>query len=340
MRAVVFHGPNNASVDAVERPEVGPGEVGIEVQVAGLCGTDLELFRGTMSYLRTGQSGYPLQPGHEWAGRVVEVGALVSEWQIGDRVTGDTFVGCDECDDCHSGKHWLCTRRTELGVLGARGGALSDFVVIPERALHRVPDGLDDDLGAMVEPASCALRGVRRGGVTSGDHVLVWGAGTLGLLAALFVVEAGARSTVVARTSEERRFVETFGLSSVAPDAVGHGTFDVVIEATGAGQVVQGLLEGVRSGGRVVLLGVPPLEHGLPVSELVSHDLTVYGVLGGSEYIDEVARLLLTIESSVHRLIGTRIELEDVPEVLASGLHRALGSAPKLHVRLNAPRRG
>lgn len=370
MRAIRLTAPDTAEV--VERPTPVPevGEVLIRIMRAGLCGTDVGLFRGTMPYLVDGRTRYPLQPGHEWAGEVVTVGDATTglgrpataapdttlpdtaapdtaALRPGDRVTGDTFIGCDVCRFCRAGRHHLCETHVELGVLGQSDGALGEYLVVPARAVHRLPDGLDVDLGALIEPASCSLRGVRVTGVSADDRVLVWGAGTLGMLAALFAARTGASVGVVARRESDRRFVESFGLRAIDPAELEHGhlqqaeqqpasspRYDVIIEATGSPEVTRRLLDDAAPGVRIALLGVPGEDVGLPTNRLIPLDATVHAVLGGSAHIDEAASLLLELDESARRLIGTVIALDDVPSALADALPRPAGGGPKTQVRL------
>src|SRR6184192_223938 len=116
MRALVLTGPHQASVVDVEAPVAGAGQVVIEIHRVGLCGTDVEFFTGEMSYLRTGESTYPLRLGHEWCGVVGAIGPGVPEEWIGRRVTGDTMIGCGSCHRCLDGRQHVCADRYEVGI--------------------------------------------------------------------------------------------------------------------------------------------------------------------------------------------------------------------------------
>lgn len=333
VRALLITAPEIAEIAERPDPEPAADEVLIRIERAGVCGTDVALYRGTMPYLLDGRTRLPLQPGHEWAGRVVALGSGVDAVVIGDLVTGDTFIGCDACDACRAGAHHLCPDHTELGVLGQADGALGELLVVPQRAVHRLPDGLDADLGAMVEPASCSLRGVRRAGTSAGDRVLVWGAGTLGMFAALFAARDGAAVTVVARREADRTFAAGFGLAVVDPADLGDTRFDVIVEATGSAAVTERLTDNAAPGARIVLLGVPGGDAGIPTGRLIPLDATVIAVLGGSAFFDEAALGLLELSEQARRLIGSVIELDDLPTALAAGLPRAAGAGPKTQVR-------
>jgi 2-desacetyl-2-hydroxyethyl bacteriochlorophyllide A dehydrogenase len=334
MRAVRITAPNEATVLERPDPPAGPGEVLIRIERAGLCGTDVALFRGTMPYLADGRTTLPLQPGHEWAGRVVAVGDGVSRVGPGDLVTGDTFIGCGACARCAAGHHHRCPDHLELGVLGQLDGALAELLVLPERAVHRLPPGVDADLGAMVEPASCSLRGILLTETVPGDRVLVWGAGTLGMFAALFAADAGAEVAVAARRESDRDFATGFGLETRDPATLGDERFDVIIEATGSAEVTRRLLDNATVGVRIALLGVPDGDVGLPSGRLIALDAAVHAVLGGSAEIDEAARRFALMGDRIRRLIGTVITLDEVPRVLAEGLPRASSGGPKTQIHL------
>ncbi|RSM57975.1 hypothetical protein DMB66_31215 [Actinoplanes sp. ATCC 53533] len=126
MRALVFTGPHQAEVQHVPAPVADPGHVLVDVERVGVCGTDLELFTGEMSYLHTGGSSYPVRPGHEWSGVVTAVGSGVDPAWLGRRVTGDTMIGCGRCDRCAHGRHHVCADRYELGIRDGLPGALAE----------------------------------------------------------------------------------------------------------------------------------------------------------------------------------------------------------------------
>ena len=126
MRALVITGPGEAEVRDVAPPEPRPGEVVVDVDRAGVCGTDMELFTGEMSYLHTGQAQYPMRIGHEWTGTVSVLGDGVDPSWLGRRVTGDTMIGCGQCARCLTGRHHVCADRYEIGVRNGWPGALAE----------------------------------------------------------------------------------------------------------------------------------------------------------------------------------------------------------------------
>src|SRR4051794_35621336 len=198
MRAIEFHGDER--LELVERPDPTPGEgeLLIAPSAVGICGTDIEIFEGSLAYFRMGIAQYPIVPGHEWTGTVVEVGRGVSGFAPGDRVVGEVAIGCGVCVRCRAGRMHLCARRTETGIVHM-DGAMASRMRFPAAYAHRV----DFEGAALVEPTSVALHAVRRGRV-GGQSVLVVGAGPIGLLVPQCAHAEGASSVVIADRREDR----------------------------------------------------------------------------------------------------------------------------------------
>ena len=332
MRAFVIDGPREGSVRDVERPAIGPGDALVAIDTVGLCGTDVELYSGTMPYFAEGLAQFPLRPGHEWAGRIVELGAGTEGFAVGQRVTGDTFLGGGADQYTRSVRHHVAPDHVEIGVRGGRDGALAEYLRVPAASLYALPPEVGATAGAFVEPGSCALRGVNAASVGDGTRTLVWGAGTLGLLAALFSRLRGADVDIVVRRREQADYVSSLGFTPVLgePD----DAYEAVIEATGADDVPEKALARVAMGGRLALLGVPARPVGLRVSTLVHHDVTVTGVLGGSSEIAATIELFAGGAIDLEPLVARRIGLDDVDAALAEGLRRPGTLPPKTQVVL------
>src|SRR3954451_4012839 len=185
MRAFVVTAPGEAGVEEVPEPVAAPGEVVVDVERVGVCGTDVEFFTGEMAYLEQGHASYPMRLGHEWAGTVSFVGDGVDPRWLGKRVTGDTMLGDRTCRRCRRGHQHVCEHRQEVGIRGGRPGALAEKLSVPAWSLHELPLTVDSTLGALVEPTGTAGRAAAAAGVGPGDRVLVCGPGTIGLLAAM-----------------------------------------------------------------------------------------------------------------------------------------------------------
>src|SRR3954466_10544135 len=187
MRAFVLSGPRQSAVCDVQAPEAGRGEVVVDVERVGVCGTDVEFFTGEMAYLHQGFSSYPMRLGHRGAGTVAALGDGVDPAWLGRRVMGDTMLGDGTCRRCRRGHQHVCAHRQEVGIRGGRPGALAEQLAVPVSSLHALPDAVDAVLGALVEPGGNALRAARAAAVGPGERALVIGPGTIGLLTAMFL---------------------------------------------------------------------------------------------------------------------------------------------------------
>lgn len=168
MRAFVITGPRRTEVREVEPPRAGVGQVVVDVERVGVCGTDVEFFTGEMAYLHQGFAEFPMRIGHEWCGMVTAVGDGVDEAWLGRRATGDTMLGCGRCRRCLSGRQHVCADRYEIGIKGGFPGALAEQLAVPVTALYPLPDTVDAVAGALVEPGGNALRAVLAARVQSG----------------------------------------------------------------------------------------------------------------------------------------------------------------------------
>ena len=212
MRAFVVTAPHESCVMEVAAPIAGTGQVVVDVHRAGICGTDVEFFTGEMAYLHQGHAHFPLRLGHEWMGVVASIGDGVDESWHGRRVTGDTMLGCGRCRLCLSNRQHVCHERYEIGIRGDWPGALAEQLLVPVSALHALPDTVDDVAGALVEPGGNAMRAVRAAGARVGSRVLIYGPGTIGLLAALIAESDGLEVHLAGRSSTSLEFARSIGL--------------------------------------------------------------------------------------------------------------------------------
>jgi 2-desacetyl-2-hydroxyethyl bacteriochlorophyllide A dehydrogenase len=282
MRALIIDGPRSARVGEVEVPRPAAGQVVVDVHRVGICGTDVELFTGELAYFEQGKSRFPLRPGHEWCGVVSALGAGVDEGWRGVRVTGDTMLGCGHCRRCRAGNGHVCADRHEIGIT-AWPGALAGQVLVPAGSLHRLPAGVDDRAGALVEPGGNAQRAVAAAQAGPGRRILVCGPGTIGLLAVAFATAAGADVDVLAADPNRRELAARFGARGYwTADDPPPGTYDAVIDCTGDHRVPASALALVEPAGRVVYIGVSPRPSQIDSRDIVLNDLTVVGILGAS----------------------------------------------------------
>ncbi len=318
MRALVLVAPHRAEVWSVPQPVPGPGEVVVDVERVGLCGTDVELFTGEMSYLRSGATTYPVRPGHEWSGVVTGVASDVDGDWLGRRVTGDTMIGCGRCHRCLSGRHHVCAQRHELGIRDGRPGALAERVAVPAASLHALPDEVDAMLGALVEPGGNALRCLVAAGLEPGERLLVLGTGTIGLLVALFGRAHGYEVHLLGQDPEQLALARTLGF----PDAWTRAElprlpWDAVVDASTGAALPALAAELVEPGRRIVYIGLSSAPSTVDTRDLVLKDITAVGILGASAGLSGAIAAYADGSVDPRPLVAATIGLDSVAEALA-----------------------
>jgi threonine dehydrogenase-like Zn-dependent dehydrogenase len=334
MRAFVLTGPREFAVREVPAPEPAPGEAVVTVELAGVCGTDVELFTGEMPYLHQGHSSYPLRPGHEWAGTVTAIGESVDSAWLGRRVMGDTMLGCGECRRCLRGVQHTCVRRQEVGIRGGRHGALAEALSVPTRSLHALPDDMDWALGALVEPGGGALRAARAAGCGDGDRALVLGPGTVGLLVAMFLRADGAEVHLLGDVPSSLEFARSLGFDASwsLDDLPRSLAFDAVIDCSGAPALPALAASLVEPGGRVVYIGLAVEPSDLDTRELVLGDITAVGVLSASPGLEETIALYASGAVDPRPIVAATVGLDSVGAVLSGRRPDGAGPGPKFHL--------
>ncbi|MGY1602286.1 zinc-dependent alcohol dehydrogenase [Geodermatophilus sp. SYSU D00815] len=339
MRAVVLTGPGECAVQEVPVPVAAPGEVVVDVERVGVCGTDVELFTGELSYLQTGHSSYPLRPGHEWCGRVRAVGAGVDAAWLGRRVMGDTMLGDRTCRRCRRGDQHVCEQRQEVGIRGGRHGALAEQLAVPAWSLHALPDGVDEVLGALVEPGGNAWRAAHAAGVGPGDRALVIGPGTIGLLTAMFLRAAGAEVHLLGVTEGSLAFARGLGFADARTrETLPDLPFDAVVDASTDPGSPALALDLVEPAGRVVCIGIAGTPSTIDTRRLLLADVTAVGILSASPGLDATIAAYAGGEVDPRPLVAATVGLDQVAAVLAGGRPEGAGPGPKVHVDPRAGR--
>jgi len=333
VRAFVLAGPGLASVTQVPAPAAASGQVVVDVERVGVCGTDVEFFTGEMAYLHDGHAAYPMRLGHEWCGTISSVGYGVDEAWLGKRVTADTMLGCGHCRRCRSGRQHVCADRYEIGIRGGWPGALAEQLVVPATALHALPASVDVVAGALVEPGGNALRAVEAASLEPGARVLIWGPGSIGLLAAAFAAARGAEVHLVGADPGSLAFASTLGYEHTwSADGLPPGTFDAVIDATYGAEVPRAALELVEPGRRVVLIGLAGEQATIDTRTLVLKDVTAVGILSASPGLRGAIDHYASGRVDPAPLVAATVGLERVADVLAGWRPPGAGAGPKIHV--------
>ena len=273
MKALIFDQPNKPVVTNLQMPSIGDNEVMVRSRRVGICHSDYELLSG--NYIIP--ISYPVTPGHEWVGEVVEVGRNVKGLQRGDRVVGECVIRTPE-------------RIHHFGF--SMDGANREFFAARPEWLHKLPDGVDDAKGALIEPFTCGYYAVlRHGGVDASQTVVVSGGGTIGLVSAAAAIGMGAKVIVVDPVPLRRELAMKLGAAgTVDPSAVraveavtemSKGGADLVIEAAGHPSSLANVFDYARPEGFVSMVGIS-IGQTIPVElgKIQIKDLTVRGCIG------------------------------------------------------------
>lgn len=255
MRALVIETPGHFGVTTVPDPTPGPREVVVAPAAVGICGTDVHIVEGEFA-----PTPYPIIPGHEFTGEVVAVGSDVTDVRKGQQVAVDPSLFCGACHFCAIGQGNLCENWGAIG--DTVDGAMAEFVRAPAANCYPLPASVDVVQGTLIEPLSCAVHGFDLLPRRLGDHYLIYGAGTMGLMMLQLAAVAGAASTSVVDINEERlKVAQRLGADAVAACADAFDRpkgWETVIDCTGVIPVIEDALTRVRRGGTFQQFGVAP----------------------------------------------------------------------------------
>jgi 2-desacetyl-2-hydroxyethyl bacteriochlorophyllide A dehydrogenase len=277
MQAAIITGPNSVEIAEVPDPTPTSGEVVIEVAASGICGTDVEIFDGKY------RASLPVIPGHEFAGTVVAVGAGVHALRVGDRVAADPNVPCRRCRYCHQGRVNLCDNYAAYGV--TLNGASARYVSVPEHLCVVLPDALDLQHAALIEPLSCALHAWDLLGARVGERAVIYGSGTMGLMMLQLADAFGVSGVdMVDINPLKLEAAASLGARSVVTDAAAampDGGWDLVIDATGAAPAIADGLGRIAKGGTYLQFGVAAPEVRVEIDPylIYEHELTIIGAV-------------------------------------------------------------
>ncbi len=323
MKAMLLTEYKKLSIVDIPKPEIGPDDLLVQVRACGICGSDVHGYDGS-----SGRRIPPLVMGHEAAGIVAGIGANVSEFVEGDRVTFDSTVSCGKCGSCRKGRINLCENRQVLGVSCnefRRNGAFAEYVVVPNNIAYRLPEELPFEHAALIEAVSIAVHAANRTPIKLGDIAVVVGSGMIGLLVIQAVRLAGC-ATVIAVDLEDSKLAAAQSLGAdhilnakhcdvpaeVAKLTQGRGA-DVSLEVVGAGPTVMSAIQSTRKGGAITLVGnlAPKVE--LPLQAVVTRELSIYGSCASNGEYPQCIDLMRRGDIKVQPLITATANLDEGP---------------------------
>ena len=320
MRALLLTTYKNLELADLPVPTPAPDEVLIHVAACGICGSDVHGYDGG-----SGRRIPPIVMGHEAAGIISAVGSSVKDFAPGDRVTFDSTVYCGACPNCLRGDVNLCDNRQVLGVSCGdyrRAGAFAEFVAVPARILHRLPENLPFAEAAMLEAVAVAIHGVNLASLQPTDTALVIGAGTIGVLTLQAVRAAGCAKVFVTDVDQDRlNLAKQLGatetllsnetLQSQVLQLTNNQGVDVALECVGRNETVAAAIDATRKGGTVVLVGNIAPNVNLPLQKVVTRQICLQGSCASSGEYPRAIELLASGAIKVKPLITAIAPLEE-----------------------------
>lgn len=323
MKAVVNYdkGPKKVKIMDMPMPVPAAGQVRIKVSYAGVCGTDIHIY--------TDDGGFPTIPpvtlGHEFSGVVESVGEGVDPGYVGKRVMAETYYHtCGTCMYCRSGLRNLCPERRSIG--SAENGAMAEYVVVPVKNVHVLPDNVTLVEAAMTEPLACCARAILGlAGIVPGDTVLIVGPGTIGLMCMQLAKLCGGRVLVAGTQRDEKRLelAQKLGADEIIysdrPDARDKVLElappfgpDVVADCSGAGPGIQFGLDVIRKGGRYVQVGLTSKPMQINMNQITLKELSFFGSNAqNTEWFVRSLELMRLGKINLKELLSTPYEFED-----------------------------
>ena len=281
MKGIVIAGPGKVEIREMEKPAAGKGEALLRPLFGGICGSDLNSYRGTNAYLT-----YPRIPGHELSAEIAEIGENDRGFRVGDVVTVNPYFNCGTCYSCRRGLVNACMSNQTIGV--QRDGGFTEYLAMP---VSRLIDGggLDAKTLALIEPFCIGYHGIQRASVGTGDRVLVIGSGTIGVLAAIAAKLQGAQVWICDVAPKKLAYAEAFGMDGTIlnddPDhfrkawqkATDGNGFDVTVECVGLPDTLQNCLDAACFGGRVSVIGIGKHNIDLDFTVIQKKELNIFG---------------------------------------------------------------
>ncbi len=304
-------------------PSPKPGEVIIDVKAAAICGSDIGIYDSTPAYSKM---RLPVILGHEFAGIVSKLGSNISNIKLGDRVTAESVKSCGSCHYCRSGNENLCDRSTLFGIHD--NGGFAEKVAAPANLLHRLPEDMTFEEGALIEPLSNALHFVKDcTPIKIGDFTVIHGVGPIGLFAAQLFRLAGAEVLMTGVNADEERFkianslgfqtinVETDDLDLLVKDRTKGLGADIAFVATSAPSAVTQAVQIVKKRGTVMMIGIFGKPTEVPLTTLVRREIMIRGAYDARpENFDQAIKLVKEGKVKVRQLITHRLPLEKVED--------------------------
>ena len=314
----------------VPMPDIGPRDVLIKISKTAICGTDMHIFNWDRWASET--IPVPMVTGHEFSGMIVDTGSAANKYQTGQRVSGEGHIVCGICRNCRAGRGQLC--RNSIGIGVHRQGAFAEYLCIPEHNVFALPDDISDEVAAIFDPCGNAVHTALTYGLV-GEDVLITGAGTIGIMAAMVAQEVGARQVVLTDINPTRlEIAKDLGIEIVHNTADRSLTdvmqelnivegFDIGLEMSGAPAAFREMIECMNTGGKIAILGIASKSFDIDWNKVVFKMLTLKGIYG-REMFETWYKMTILAQTRIDlsRMITHRMPVDDFQkgfEIMAQG---------------------
>lgn len=320
IKSICLEKPQQVSIKTVDYPTKKDTDVLIKVEAMGICGSDIGAYRGTNPLVT-----YPRILGHEIVGTILEKGiGMPDNIDIGDRVIIDPYVYCSQCYPCSIGRTNCCETLRVIGV--HIDGAMQEVVCHPAHLIVKAPNMPINQL-ALAEPLTISLHAIHRTKVKAGEHVVVIGAGTIGLMAALIAQVYGAIPILIDILDDRLEYAQKIGIPHIINPSteseldmikeITKGRMaEVVIEASGSNIAIQNTLKYTSFAGRIALTGWPKTETALPTNIITFKELDIYGARTSKGEFEEALELLSSNKINPNTIITKTISFDELPKYI------------------------
>ena len=329
MKAAAIIRTKELRVIEVETPHPAPDQVLVQVAYCGICATDYDNYRGTTSFAKNGQLTYPLRFGHEWSGRIVEVGAKVADFKVGDKVIGDGKVTCEKCDNCRAGRWYDCKALRAVGTVKDHWpGAMAEYILMPARNVFKIAEDVTLKEAALCEPVTIAMNGLREAKL-EGGAVLVIGSGPIAMGGIAAAKALGAKKIIcAARKAFKLERAKQMGATDViditaAPlseqllSLNGGQKADVVLETTGCTDFVEDMMNLTANMGTMSMVGFydRPIRN-FDLDTFIYGKAVLRGSSGSREFTPKVAELINAHKLNLLPMLTHEIDFSEIESAM------------------------
>ena len=324
MKAVTVYGPGDIRMETVKLRPLKPDEMLIKVAYTGICATDLAIYTGDCSFVKSGQIKYPCRIGHEWSGVVCECGSEVKNFKVGDRVITDNGVSCGYCEKCLEGDFGHCLNNKSVGTIDCWDGCFAEYMYMPERHTYHIDDSMTLKEAALVEPMSIALAGIKKYDITSDSRVAIVGTGAIGIGAAVLAKHLGAKQVIIigrgkAKLESALKCGIDAAVSTLDGDVVeqvmkltdGEGV-DFAIETSGGEETIMNCVRFTKKRGTIAFLAFyEKMINNFDIDVFVGKEQILKGVMGEFGLVEEAGKLMEKAKMPLDGIITHEISFDE-----------------------------